>query len=243
MDTNTAVKVKPVYFFHIPKTSGRFFHNNSFGIMEHELLAAGVPYHEILHGYGHLSYKPLDNQNILSFSILREPVSRTVSHWCHIYQNYLTDNIKYDKKKLLNYLHNNPEKGIIDYQTKYIAYNGDDYTVNIDESGLKPNVSQEDKVIVNSRLSKINYLFKLEYMDHTVTKKSLEILYDHFGLNPTVPIDKVKVPPTQSLSERSKILFAALTKKEIAMVENVMKNDMELYHTSVFTDKKVFLSS
>jgi hypothetical protein len=109
--------IKPLWFFHIPKTAGRFFYANVIRLLEHDFIASGQQYTDIVNGYGHTSFKPLDNNNVLSFSILRDPISRTISHYQHIYRKHLTGDIKEYKKEFLDFMFNNPTKEIVDYQS------------------------------------------------------------------------------------------------------------------------------
>jgi hypothetical protein len=231
MDTNKTVK--PVWFFHIPKTSGRFFYANSVRVLEQELVINGKQYGNILHGYGHLSFKPLDNKNILSFSTLREPVARTVSHFQHIYFNSFNANtadIEVEKKKLLDYLFDNPNKGIIDYQTKFASYSGDSYMIHIDEHELKDTVSKEDLLLAKQRIDSVDYLFKTEDMSHDITKKSLAIMREHFGVVASEPYFETTIH--NIVNPNSKLLYNSLTLKEKSMIEDLMPNDMELYYSA-----------
>jgi hypothetical protein len=235
MDTNKTA-VEPIWFFHIPKTSGRFFYANTVRVLEQELVIHGKQYGDILHGHGHLSFKPLDGKNILSFSTLREPVARTVSHFQHIYFNTFdanTADIEVEKKKLLDYLFDNPNKGIIDYQTKFASYSGDSYMIHIDEHELKDSVSQEDLLLAKQRINSVDYLFKTEEMSHDITKKSLAIMREHLGVSSSEPYFETT---THGITNpNSKLLYNSLTAKEKSMIEDLMPNDMELYYSAEWT--------
>lgn len=234
MDSNKTVK--PVWFFHIPKTSGRFFYANTVRVLEQELVISGKQYGDILHGHGHLSFKPLDNKNILSFSTLREPVARTVSHYQYIYFNRFdanTADLEVEKKKMLDFLFDNPNKGIIDYQTKFVSYSGDAYMIHIDEHELKDNVSDEDLLLAKQRIKSVDYLFKTEEMSHDITKKCLAIMREHLGVTESEPYFETT---THNITNpNSKLLYESLTPKEKLMIESLMPNDMELYYSAEWT--------
>ncbi len=227
--------VTPIWFFHIPKTSGRFFYANTVRVLEQELVINGIQYGDILHGYGHLSFKPLDSKNILSFSTLREPVARTISHYQHIYFDLFDSkgDIEIEKKKFLDFLFDNPNKGIIDYQTKFISYNGDAYMIHIDEHELKDKVSNEDLLLAKQRIKSVNYLFKTEEMSHNVTKKCLAAMREHFSITDSEPYFETTVH--NIINPNSKKMYDYLTKKEKSMIENLMPNDMELYYSAEWT--------
>jgi hypothetical protein len=178
----------------------------------------------------------LDNKNILSFSTLREPVARTVSHFQHIYYNVFdakTADIEVEKKKLLDFLFENPNKGIIDYQTKFISYSGDSYMVHIDEHELKDKVSEDDLLLAKQRIKSVDHLFKTEEMSHDITKKCLAIMREHLGVTDSKPYFETT---THNISNpNSKLLYNSLTEKEKSMIENLMPNDMELYYSAEWT--------
>ena len=227
--------MKPFYFFHIPKTSGRFFVANVIFLLENELLANGIQYGSILKGFGHRSFRPVDTENILSLTFLREPVARTVSHYLHIYNNVLTDNITADKIKFLDFLHNNLDRGIINYQTKYIAYNGDSEIIDIDESNLITEITEQDLSLVQNRLSKVDYVFDVKNQSHELTKKFVKLLYDHFGITPTIPLDQINLQVPPIINPQSKQLLDSLTASEVQRVQDVISIDMNLYSTTQFT--------
>jgi hypothetical protein len=234
MDSNKAID--PIWFFHIPKTSGRFFYANTVRVLEQELIINGKQYGDVLHGYGHLSFKPLDNKNILSFSTLREPVARTISHYQHIYFNSFdskTVDIESEKRKMLDFLIENPNKGIIDYQTKFIAYSGDSYAIHIDEHELKNKVSDEDFLLAKQRIKSVDYLFKTEEMSHDITKKSLAIMRNHFGIKDSDPYFETTIH--NIINPNSKLIYNSLTKKEKSIIEDLMPNDMDLYYSAEWT--------
>lgn len=224
--------IKPIWFFHIPKTSGRFFYANSIRIVEQEMIISGKQYNDVLNGYGHLSFKPIDDSNIISFATLRNPVARTISHWQHIYRNYLTDNFEFDKKKLFDFLEQNPYSGIINYQTKFIAYNGSSYMIDIDEHQLPLTITQESLDLVKTRINKIDYLFRSEEMSHKITEFSLNIMRKELGLEQKpyfrTTIHNVRNP-------NSKKMYSMLTDFEKRKIESYLKHDMDLYESSIYS--------
>jgi hypothetical protein len=227
--------MKPFYFFHIPKTSGRFFVANVILILENELLANGIQYGPILKGYGHRSFRPVDTEDILSLTFLREPVARSVSHYLHIYNNTLTDDITADKIKFLDFLQNNPTRGIINYQTKYIAYSGDREIIDIDESDFITEITQQDLALVQTRLSKVDYVIDVENQSYELTKKFVNMLYTHYDITPTTTIDRINPQFPPSVNPQSKILLDSLTATEVQMVQDIMSVDMNLHSTAQFT--------
>ena len=218
----------PLWFFHIPKTSGRFFYENTIKTIEEDLIISGREHTGIVYGFDHLSLKPIDDGNILSFSIIREPVARTISHWYHLYMNDFSGNIEADKGNLFNFLESNPNSGIINYQTKFISYNGNAYMIGIDESKL----SISNLELAKRRIASLDYLFDSKDMSHAVAEKSLAIMRNHFNIehSPYIGVDM-----NHAINEHSAQMYNSLTKGEILMIEEYMKDDLELYHSARFS--------
>ena len=227
----------PVYFFHIPKTSGRYFIANSCLIMENELVANDIQYGDILKSFGHRSFTPLDTQDIVGITFLRDPVARSVSHWLHIYHNNLnlTGDMAADKKTFIDFLYANPTKGIIDYQTKFIAYNGPNEIMDIDETDFITTLSTDDLARANTRLSKLSYLFDMKDQSQELSRKFLSKLYDHFQITPTVSLDVINPLSPIIDNPDSKALYASLTTSEIQEIADLMPNDMNFYNSASFT--------
>jgi len=226
--------VKPVYFFHIPKTSGRFFTINTTILLEHELLNRGIQYKNILKAYGHRSFEPVDSVDMLGYTFLRDPVARTISHWLHIYENQLTGSMVADKKKLFNFLHANPTDPLIDYQTKFIVNNGGESPIDIVRCpSFVKNISSSDFALAQSRLSKLTYIFDQKDQGDNLRYKFLDILYAHFEITPTVPNTvniKYRIGNNDSLR-----LHSNLSDSEILEMQDLLKNDMNLYNSVTFS--------
>jgi hypothetical protein len=231
--------IKPVWFFHIPKTAGRFFYANVIRLLEHDFIASGQQYTDVVNGYGHASFKPLDNNNVLSFSVLRDPIARTISHYQHIYRKYLTGDIKEYKKEFLDFMFNNPTKEIVDYQTKFVSYNGDEKIIDIDGVCLSDKVSTADLELAKNRLSKVDYLFKMDNINHDVAKKCLEIVRNNCKVEPKT--DYLESTLHNIINPKSKLFRESLTKKENLMLRSLMANDYDLYDNSKYVDMEALL--
>lgn len=228
--------VKPIWFFHIPKTGGRFFYANSFRIAEQEMIISGRQYEGILHGYGHTSFKPLDTENIISFSLLRNPVARLISHWQHIYRNYLTEDFEADKKRLFDFLEQNPNSGIINYQTKFISYSGDSYIIDINEKELPLIIDNNLLSVAKERINKVNYLFRTEDVSHDITKFVLDVIRKELYIHPKTEYFRTVVHKLKN--NNSKKMFNLLTDSEKNKLENYVKFDMEIYESANFYNIK-----
>jgi hypothetical protein len=225
----------PVYFFHIPKTSGRYFVANSCLVIENELIANDTQYGDILKSFGHRAFTPLDTQQIMSVTFLRDPVARSVSHWLHLYFNTLTDDIAADRRRFIDFLHANPTKGIIDYQTKFIAYNGANEVIPIDETDFIETLTADDISRASSRLAKVSYVFDMKNQSQELSRKFLVKLYDHFQLTPTISIDQLN--PLNPIIDNpdSKKLYDSLVASDKQEIADLMPNDMNLYNSAPYT--------
>jgi hypothetical protein len=222
-------KIKPFYFFHIPKTGGRFLFVNTANIIKYDMLKNNMSTKGVLNFFGHRSFVPVEKQDILSITILREPVSRTISHYLHIYENRLTGNIKKDKKRFFKFLKRNKKDAIINYQTKFISYNGEDEFIDIDNKNM-PKV--ENLELAKKRISMVNYVLDSKDISHSTANFLLNKLYKNFNLkNPGIIAN---VYYETIINPESKALFDSLSPKERVWVENMMKNDMELYYSTQF---------
>lgn len=202
--------------------------------MENEFIKNDIQYGNILKSKGHRSCLPLDNNDIFSFIFLRDPVERTVSHWLHIYENRLSDNIQKDKSKLIDYIYQNTEKGIINYQTKFISYSGTEEIISIDESGLSNYVDIDSYNLAKNRLNKIDYIFDTKQQGEKLTKFFLKKLYDHFNFIPTTPIEQLLTQSVGMQNPESSELFSSLSKSEYNEIADIMNYDMDLYNTCNF---------
>jgi hypothetical protein len=228
-------EVKPVYFFHIPKTSGRFFTVNTILILEHELLVRGIDYGPILKGFGHRSFNSLDHEELLGITFIREPIARTISHYLHILNNQLTDNIEEDKAKFISFLYENPEHSIINYQSKYIAYSGDNEIIDIENDHLPKQLEDHHLNTIKDRLSKIDYVFDVKDQGQDLVTKMLDNLYTHYNIVKSKEIEAVTFENTVIINPQSKILYDSLNTSEISEIENLLNHDMDLYNSIEFT--------
>lgn len=230
-------EMKPVYFFHIPKTSGRFFVVNSILILEHEFLVRGIDYGPILKGFGHLSFKPLDTEDITAFTFLREPVSRTVSHYLHILNNQLTDDIEFDKSKFIRFLHENPTHSIIDYQTKYIIHSGNEEVIDIySEDSYPETLSDTDLDFAKNRLSKTDYIFDVTQQSENLVRNVTDLLYQHFNFTPSSDVQNLNLQYPPIVNPQSKVLYDSLTSQEKLEIESLLVYDMNLYNSTTFSE-------
>jgi hypothetical protein len=227
--------IDPVYFFHIPKTSGRFFYVNLFLILEHELLIAGRDYGSILKGYGHRSCGILDYSKVNGIIILRNPVERTISHYLHILNAALTNDIEIDKFNLFKYLEENPNSEIINYQTKYLSYSGGSEFINIDANILPQVITDCEFSLVKQRLSKLKYIFNMNQQGKQLIDFMLTNLCDYLNITLSSETKNTEFHHKSIKNPMSKYIYDNLSNKEKNIIENLMSYDMEIYDSTPYT--------
>lgn len=229
------MNVEPVYFFHIPKTSGRFLYVNLFLIIEHEMLVRGIDYDPILKGYGHRSCSILDSSKITGIVFLRNPVERTVSHYLHILYPTMTNDIETDKYNLLKYLDENPNSHIINYQTKYLSYTGEEEFIDIEGNILTQNITDYEFLLAKERLSKIKYVFNMNQQSKKLIEFMTTDLCNHFNITYSEETKNTNFYHSSIKNKMSKYIYDNLTTKEKNIIENIMSYDMELYNSTSYT--------
>jgi len=203
-------------FHHIPKTNGKNFHHNTSYHIELEILKSGKQYGDMIKAVGHRSMAYSKD----GYTILREPISRTISHWLHIHHERPRN-----KDAIFRYLVENPEDNLINYQTKFISYSKEevDLVDHIEDFNADIDLAKE-------RISKLLYVFDMNNLDYT---KFRNILYDHFNLKPTYEWKNIN--PTKK-SWLTKEIYEKLVPSELSELEQLFKHDMELYYTTKYSE-------
>ena len=206
-------------FHHIPSTNGRNFCINTTHIIETEFLKRGIQYGDILKARGHRPVSPV-YEGSTNYIIFREPVLRTISHWCHL--------MPYNpptKEAIFNHLVENPDHYLVNYQTKFVCYDKEIIRVSDSYEGFEADID-----LAKERLSKVSYVFDMENLNYG---KFRSILYDHFDLTPTFEWKDYNPIGTNTLVKE---IYGQLTSSEKSELEGLLKYDMELYYTTKYSE-------
>jgi hypothetical protein len=214
--------MKDLWHFHIPKTSGRALKENVLDILENDMHEhLNIKYNE------HDSFLKLDDNSIRSILTLRNPVERTISHWLYFYKGGRRIDPELEKKEIIEYLLDNPNSCLINYQSKFISTELNNYGIEKDVFGYEP-----DLELVKKRLNNVTYLLDSKNQNPDLYKNVLNDIRLNFGHLENK--DYVFRDTHRYKNKHSENVFASLTKKEINVLENIMNIDMDIYCSSSF---------
>jgi len=223
--------MKKVFFCHIPKTSGRYFWANTFRMVNHDYLINYGQYTDVIlaPGNAHLSPNLIDSlDDALSFCILRDPVSRTISHWCHLHRQCFCD--KPTKEEFLEYIRSDSARILLNYQTKFLAFRGHNEDVAIDKEFCDVDATENEYKLAVSRLDKLTYLLKMVDITPEALLKYRDSIYSFLGMK--INYKDVLVELNHAKSDWSTYIYDILSLSERKEIENMMPYDMRLYFES-----------
>lgn len=215
-----------VYFMHIPKTGGRFVSMNIFPFIEQIIQVNNLNKNRFTFESSHRGIYPLDlYKNCYSFSLMRNPVERTISHFLFFNKNDESKINKKTKNIFLDWLENN--EFIRNYQSKYFLIHDKNIYENINEVKLKT-IKKEDVV---QNIKKIQKLYKTENIDNKMIQEIFKLTIGHCELSQYYKVRPIVSIPSQK-NYKSSELFKIISKKEKSLIENYNKIDMDIYNTN-----------
>ena len=106
------------YYLSIPKTGSAFFRGTIFSSLKEYLLENNI---DVLNFGDHEGYGPVKD-NTYTFSILRDPLGRTISHYCHEAISLEDDLfIEQNKNNLFLWMEKNKNR-VSNFQSKNLLY-------------------------------------------------------------------------------------------------------------------------
>lgn len=225
--------MKNVFFCHIPKTGGRYFWANTFRMVNHDYLTKIGQYNGVIAAPGndHLSANLIDNlDDSLSFGILREPVSRTVSHWCHLHRYQF--NTKPTKDEFLEYMESDNSNIMLDYQTKFLSFTEHSGYISIETEFSEVSATEQSYTLAVQRLSKLTYVLKMEDMTPDDLLRYRNIIYSFLGMQSNYK--GVKVNLDYAKSDWSTDVYKSLSHSEKSLLASRMPYDVRLYNNTSY---------
>ena len=211
---------------HIPKTGGRFVSMNIFPFIEQIIQVNNLNKNRFTFESSHRGIYPLDlYKNCYSFSLMRNPVERTISHFLFFNKNDESKINKKTKNIFLDWLENN--EFIRNYQSKYFLIHDKNIYENINEVKLKT-IKKEDVV---QNIKKIQKLYKTENIDNKMIQEIFKLTIGHCELSQYYKVRPIVSIPSQK-NYKSSELFKIISKKEKSLIENYNKIDMDIYNTN-----------
>ncbi len=216
------------YFLHVPKTGGRYFINSYLKDMEPIFNNSNI---DILYReYGHMFWRPDVSDTTYIFTTMRDPIRRTVSHYCHIAE--MLD--KFGKKHgyettpevFISWVKHR-EKMISNYQAKSFLYHNLDFSK---AYTYKMHKNEEiefdiDKEALYKNFNRINFKVKIESFEDNKDIIIDKILSD-LGIE-----DKPNITYTNKFENYdSGILYESLSEKDKEYLKSILEIDYELYN-------------
>jgi len=217
-----------VFFCHIPKTGGRYFWANTFRMINHDYLTKIGQYTDVIlaPGNAHLSSNLIDSlDDCLSFGILREPVSRTVSHWCHLHRYQF--NVEPTKIEFLDYIRSSNAEILLNYQTKFLSFTKHNKDIPINTEFSNTSATESGYTLALQRLDNLTYVLRMDDITPDALLKYRNAIYTSLGMEPNY--EGVIVELNYAKSDWSSYIYNLLTLSEKKEIENMMPYDVRLY--------------
>lgn len=220
-----ASKIK---FYHIPKTGGRFFYTSTLNLIKYDIVFNDLDPSQYMEFPGHYFFN--DIENFFSISIIRNPVDRLISHYLHIYENHLDQEDSVEKILFFSTLEN-PNCGLINYQTKVISYSGSDPILSLEEQNLPIQANSDSLLIAKNRLSNIDIVYKTENLNLSTVMQARQRLYDAIEIVPSDKYFNLEITGNRFENAKSQYFKSLMSAQEISKIEESVQLDMELYES------------
>lgn len=209
-----------LYHLHTPKTGGHWVDSLIIKQVYPSLKEAGFEYLADHAGWSHV----FDDTYVVS--AWRDPVNRTVSHFCHYKKFFTLDDSAPSEKELLIWVQAN-ETGLSNYQSKSLFYQTEKHQVpyfylNHDEF-LSTKVDHKS---LWGKLSRINILIKDVDMNEEVANQATQQIASDLGLN-YVPHDYEDI--NFNINDHSKTLRDSLSDGAVDYLYKINPIDTEVY--------------
>lgn len=223
-------KYNKVYHLHIPKTAGRFIKDNII------VPNTGIFYENNIKNYVGNSHANWDlnfiDDKTYIISSFRDPIKRTVSDYVHelvldnsgnrIVEIGKSDGI--NRLSFMNWAKNNKDY-ISDFQSKNF-YIDDPNKSHLDFNNFSFCLSKDNMNIVRDRINSINIFIKTENISY---KKIVSKISSDLNIRISA-IEHIN-DKNKYYNPESEYLYRSLSKEDIKYLENLNKNDYEIFYT------------
>jgi len=226
------------HHLHIPKTAGIYIHN--YLIIE---LETSFKQNKIRYSVDHAGWTHVDDTTYI-LSSLRNPVQRTVSHFCHMltfsgvgvsWDNWAYASVKDIKNptvaEFMAWVTDYKEY-ISNYQSKNFLYVNDGtadkgaFFIN-DPAFVNMKINRE---LVYERINKIDILLKDSQINTANINQIRNKIADDFGIKLIPNPMLINMPVSKNINPMSKTLFESLNKAQLDYLAEINDLDTELYN-------------
>lgn len=221
--------MKSIYYLRIPKTGSVYFMRNLYSSLSSHLLENNV---EILNSADHEGWEPIKNDSYV-ISILRDPVKRTVGHFCHqtLKTNSVEEFLLQTKNNFLSWYENNQEY-ISDFQSKNILCEDSKNLIGLGwmDTANPYFTSPINSDILKEKIKSINILIKTSDLNLNLLKNVSVKIQEDLG------VDFKNVSPDTitgySLDSFSTNIYNSLSESEKNTIYDNNPNDTDIYFNS-----------
>jgi hypothetical protein len=217
------MKFDSFYFLHIPKTGGRGFRHRLMNDMLPIIKQNGIE--NINHSHLHGCWSRDIKDSTYIFTILRDPVKRTVSHYFHLVDYLESINrrniLEPSTEGLIKWVKQN-ESGVRNFQSKNFLYDNTDQSFILYNDTFK-NVNFDFDLVLE-RLNRVNFVVKLEEFDSNVDFISNKIMSD-LGINEKIKENTYETFP----SSDPESVYRDLSDEQMNYIKSLLDFDYKLY--------------
>jgi hypothetical protein len=216
------IKKTKIYHLHIPKTGGQYINSTILIPLNKTFEENNIKNIAI----GHACWRKITDETYI-VTCFRDPVQRTVSHFCYYLKSSLNvNNIKSSKKEFLNWISQN-KNYISNFQSKNLIY--EDSIINAPFFFLKDdnflNISKVNKNDVFNKAKRVDLLLKNDRLNAKYSKIAKEKICNDFEI-------KIQKEPNKTFFNKNKesfSLYSELTIKEIDFIYSINDIDSDIY--------------
>lgn len=220
------------YYLRIPKTGSTFFKHNLIVPLKSYLQENGI---DVLNNGDHEGWGPVKEDTYI-ISIFRDPIKRTISHFCHeeSSKNTLEAFLNQNKTNFFSWLESNQGR-VANFQSKNIMYSklenlrGDGWSTINDPDFINMDINIEN---LKSRIESISILMNTSSLNHSLLSKVSEKIISDLNLPPKDIV--LKNPIEHYVYSFYQNIYNSLSDSEKQQISEINSIDSEIYNTSQY---------
>lgn len=214
----------PLYFLHIPKTAGFYVENTLMAALNEGCKRSNIDTrHNLI--YGNQGWRPVQKDTYI-FSIARNPINRTISHYVYFNPEVITFPAEELKPTMFRYIEQN--EFLHNYQAKFIASQHE----KMDEVLDSPQMDQGTELF-NERAARINKLVKSENINPTTINDLYTEFCDVLGVTEPMQLTFPDYRVFEHISMLTRGIRDSLTVSEVSYLTDINSLDFEFYEAAL----------